>query len=75
VTIKDIIAYNGFGFKGFGRHSLSVWLLIPLLFPHFPHVGIMTRRSPVTYVKMKSILACRASCVPNEGGFMCLAKS
>jgi len=36
VTIKDIIACNGFGFKGVGRHSLSVWLLIPLLFPPFP---------------------------------------
>jgi len=36
VTSKDIIACNGFGFKGVGGHSLSVWLLIPLLFPSFP---------------------------------------
>jgi len=36
VTIKDIIAYNGFGFTEVGGQSLSVWLLIPLLFPPFP---------------------------------------
>jgi len=31
VISKDIIACNGFGFKGVGGHSQSVWLLIPLL--------------------------------------------
>jgi len=36
VTIKDIIACNGFGFKGVKGHSLSVWLLIPLRFSLFP---------------------------------------
>jgi len=75
VTIKDIIGYNGFGFKGVSEHSLSVWLLIPLLFPPFSQVGIMTSTSRVTYVKMESILACKVSCVPNEVGFTCLAKS
>jgi len=36
VISTDIIAYNGFDFKGVGGHSRSVWLLIPLLFPLFP---------------------------------------
>jgi len=40
VISKDIIAYNGFGFKGVGGHSLSVWLLIPLLFPLFPRFSL-----------------------------------
>jgi len=35
VTIKDIIAYNGFDSKGVGGHSLRVWLLIPILFSPF----------------------------------------
>jgi len=35
VTSKDIIAYNGFCFKGVGGHSLSVWLLIHYFFPFF----------------------------------------
>jgi len=40
MTSKDIIAYNGFGFKGVGGHSLSVWLLIPLLFTLFPRFSL-----------------------------------
>jgi len=40
VTIKDIIACNGFGFKGVRGHSLSVWLLIPQLFPLFPRFSL-----------------------------------
>jgi len=36
VTSEDSIACNGFGFKEVGGHSLSVWLLIPLLFSLFP---------------------------------------
>jgi len=35
VAIKGITACNCFGFKGAGEYSLSVWLLIPLLFPLF----------------------------------------
>jgi len=40
VTSKDVIAYNDFVFKGVGGHSVSVWLLIPLLFPLFPRFSL-----------------------------------
>jgi len=42
---KDIISCNGFSFKGVGRHSLSVWLLIPLLFPLFPPGVVCDRKN------------------------------
>jgi len=58
------MACNGFDFKGVGGHSLSVWLLIPLLFPPFPQVFLVARRTWVSYVNMESILACKVSCVP-----------
>jgi len=44
MTIKDIIASSGFGFKGVERHSLSVWFLIPLLFPLFPPCFLYDRK-------------------------------
>ena len=64
VTIKDIIACNGFGFKGVGGHSLSMWLLIPLLFPLFHKVFFTTGKSWVSYVETESIPICKVSLVP-----------
>jgi len=72
VTSKDIIACNGFGFKGVGEHSLSMWLLIPQL---FPLVFFIKRRSWVSYVKMEPVLACQVSFRPIWRDLTCLMKS
>ena len=53
VPSKDIIACNGFGFKGVGEHSLSVWLLIPLFFPLFPRIFFVTSESQASYAELK----------------------
>ena len=50
---KDIIACNGFAFKGVGAHSLSMWLLTPLLLPLFPQVFLVTGESQASYAKLK----------------------
>jgi len=44
-------------FKGVGEYSLSMSLLIPLVFPSYPQVFFVTGRSRLIYVKMKVILA------------------
>jgi len=75
MTIKDITACNGFDFEGVEKYSLSVWLLILLLFPLFPQVCIMTSKSQVTYAKMEFILPWKVSCVPIWRGLTCLTKS
>jgi len=41
---KDIIGCNGFGFMGVGGQSLSVWLLIPLLFSPFSPGSLYDRK-------------------------------
>jgi len=43
-------------FKGVREYSLSVWLLIPILFPLFPKVFFVTGRSRLIYFKMEFIL-------------------
>jgi len=43
-------------FNGVGEYSLSVWLLIPILFPLFPKVFFVTGRSRLIDVKMEVIL-------------------
>ena len=43
-------------FKGIGEYLLSVWLLIPILFPLFPEVLFVTGRTGLSYVKMELIL-------------------
>jgi len=53
VPNKNIVACSGFGFKGVGGHLLSVWLLIPLLFPHFLQVFFVTGESQATYAVWK----------------------
>ena len=57
VTIKDITACNGFGFKGVGDYSLSMWLFIPLIFPLFPQVFFMTGRSGFSNAETEVTLA------------------
>jgi len=63
VTIKDIITYNGFGFKEWGILTERV-VTHHIILSLFPQVCIMTSMSQVTYAKMDSILACQVSCVP-----------
>jgi len=50
MAIISIIACNCFGFKGAREFSLSVWLLIPLLFPPFSQAFLITGGSQATYV-------------------------
>jgi len=38
--VKILLPVMVFGFKGVREHSLSVWLLIPLLFPLFPRFSL-----------------------------------
>ena len=63
MTIKDIIADNGFGFMGVGGHSLSMWLLISLLFPLF-RPGFLCDRKKLSKL-------CRSGSYPCLKGVKC----
>ena len=63
MAIKDIIAYNDFGFKGIEGHSLSMRLLIRLLFLPFS-LGFL-------YDKKKLSQLCRSRSYPCLKGVKC----
>jgi len=62
MTIKDIIACNGFVLRG--QKTLTERVVAhPTTLSPFPPGFLVTGRSWINYVKMESILACRVSCV------------
>jgi len=67
MTIKDSTTCNGFSFKGVGGHSLSVWLLIPLLFPLLPRFSLWPEEVESVMARWNLFLLARCRACPFEG--------
>ena len=61
-------------FKGVGEHSLSVWLLTPLLFPLFPRFSF--NRKKLNQLCQDGTCSCLQGVICSHcGDLMCLMKS